>query len=73
MILTLLHSERPKLHTLWSFGRSECNRVKEKESRDEPQNMEVHGYMPCFPLIFTQEGNISYFPYTSQDDDARPN
>ena len=26
----ILHSERPKLHrvTLWSFGHSECNRVK---------------------------------------------
>ena len=24
-LLTLLHSERPKL---WSFGRSDCNRVK---------------------------------------------
>ena len=25
--LTLLHSERLKLHGAWSFGRSECSRV----------------------------------------------
>ena len=39
VILTLLHSERPKLcgverpKTLWSFGRSECSRVKEVKLR----------------------------------------
>ena len=26
--LTLLHSERPKLCTVYNFGLSECNRVK---------------------------------------------
>ena len=26
--LTLLHSGWPKLHGVWSFGRSESNRVK---------------------------------------------
>ena len=44
--LILLHSERPKLHeidpialkmakTLWSFGHSECNRVKFYSSQNQ--------------------------------------
>ena len=38
--LTLLHSERPK--TPWSFGHSECKRVKSSFSRDTNQIHSTH-------------------------------
>ena len=44
MPLTLWHSEQPKAKTLWSFGHSKCNRVK--ENKDIWVCLQI--FSPCF-------------------------
>ena len=48
--LALLHSEHPKLHrvlVIWSYGHSECNRVKFFVSIKECNSKLYHGLSIC--------------------------
>ena len=53
ILLTLLHSEWPKLHRVlaeWSFGRSECNRVKGPGGITLQQGEEEFGWLVVLGL-----------------------